>query len=137
MTTFTFPYGEERTRAGAVVFRPHALVFLQAADGTWRPFRLYADAGADITLLRADDCRLLGYRLKAGQPLWMGGIGRGLVRAYLHQVPIRLGTVEFKCQVAFTARARAPRLLGRSDVLTRFEICYEVARLTRFILRET
>lgn len=86
MTAFTFPYSEERTRAGAVVFRPQALIFLQAIDGTWRPFRLYADAGLDLTLLRADDCRLLGYRLRTGEPVQMGGIGRGSITAYVHQV---------------------------------------------------
>ena len=114
------------------------MILLQAVDGAWHSFRLYADAGADLTLLRADDCRLLGYRLKAGEPVQIGGIGRGSIKAYLHRIPVRLGTVEFECQVAFSARVRVPRLLGRSDVLTRFEICYdEVARLTRFILRET
>ena len=60
-----------------------------------------------------------------------------LVRAFLHRIPIRLGTIAFECRVAFSARIRAPRLLGRSDVLTHFEVCYdEVARQTRFILRE-
>lgn len=106
-TSFTFPYAEERTRAGAVAFRPQALIYIQAADGAWHPFRLYADAGADLTLLRADDCQLLGYRLRTGEPLWMGGIGRGLVRAYLQRIPIRLGTVEFECQMAFSARPSA------------------------------
>jgi hypothetical protein len=94
VTVFSFPYREERSRAGRPIFRPSVTVELQDADGRWHPFRLYADAGADITLLREADCRTLGYELEAGEEQFMGGIGPGLIRTFVHQMSVRLGAVE-------------------------------------------
>jgi hypothetical protein len=94
VTVFSFPYREERSRAGRLIFRPSVTAELQDADGRWHPFRLYADAGADITLLREADCRTLGYELEAGEEQFMGGIGPGLIRTFVHQVRVRLGTVD-------------------------------------------
>lgn len=51
MSIFTFPYRREKTRDGTIVYRPCATIELQSSDGRWEPFELYADAGADLTLL--------------------------------------------------------------------------------------
>jgi hypothetical protein len=39
VTVFSFPYREERSRAGRPIFRPSVTVELQDADGRWHPFR--------------------------------------------------------------------------------------------------
>ena len=135
MTVFSFPYREERSRAGRPIFRPSVTVELQDADGRWHPFRLYADAGADITLLREADCRTLGYELEAGEEQFMGGIGPGLIRTFVHQVRVRLGTVELCCRVSFATEISVPRLLGREGVFDHFRVCYDdIRRITDFIL---
>jgi hypothetical protein len=109
------------------------VIDIQGTDGEWHPFRLYADASADITLLRRGDCEMLGRELESGEMRHMGGIGSGLIRTFIHRVSLRLGTVEFPCRVAFADRQEVPRLLGRLDLFSRFKVCYdEVARVTEF-----
>ena len=136
MTVFTFPYVEERTREGLPIFRPSALIYLRGADGLWKPFRVYADAGADVTLLTITDCYWLGYEWEAGRLQLMGGICSGLIRTFVHLIPLRLGTEEFLCSIAFAERVDVPSLLGRSEVFKRFKVCYDdVERVTKFILR--
>ena len=137
MTVFSFPYLEGKTKDGTSVFRPWVRIHLQGADGDWSAFQLYADAGADITLLRSTDCQILGYQLEAGEMRLMSGVCSGLIRTFIHELPLRLGTEEFPCRVAFAERADVPRLLGRQQVFQCFKVCYDdVARLTQFFLRE-
>ncbi len=137
MTVFTFSYREHRMRDGTVIFRPWVHIHLPSKDGEWTLFELYADAGADFTLLRQADCEALGYDLEAGELRLIGGVCSGLVRVFLHELPLRLGTEEFLCPVAFAEKAAVPRLLGRREVFQRFKVCYDdVGRVTEFILRD-
>jgi len=125
MTVFTFPYLEEYLEDGTVIFRPCVRIHLQGVDRRWHPFDLYTDAGADITLLREADCQALGRELTAGHLLFIGSICTGLIRAFVHEVPLRLGTETFLCPIAFAEKANVPRLLGRSGVFSRSEVCYD------------
>jgi len=137
VTVFSFPYRRERARNGTVIFRPSVSVHLQGVDGEWLPFRLYADAGADLTLMTATDCQSLGYELESGEFRFMGGVCSGLIRTFIHNLPIRLGTEELNCQIAFADKSDLPRLLGRENVFRRFKVCYDdVERVTQFISRE-
>lgn len=134
MTIFSFPYREERTRFGDIVFRPRATVELQGIDREWYRFSLYADSGADVTLLTRSDCKILGYELAIGDERPLGGIGKGLVKTYVHRVKARIGTVKFVCAVAFAEEEGIPRLLGREDVFEHFKICFDQPKLrTDFI----
>jgi hypothetical protein len=137
MTVFTFPYLEEHLEDGTIIFRPYVHIRLQGADERWRPFDLYADSGADITLLREADCQVLGYELTAGRLLRISGVCSGLIRTFVHEIPLRLGTEIFLCPVAFAEKADVPRLLGHAGIFPRFKVCYDDAKLvTQFILRE-
>jgi len=137
MTIFSFPYLEHRARDGTGIFRPWVRIHLLSQDGPWKLFGLYADAGADFTLLRQGDCEALGYDLKAGEPRFMGGVCSGLTRVFIHELPLRLGTEVIPCPVAFAEKAAVPRLLGRQGVFQRFKVCYDdVGRVTEFIVRE-
>jgi hypothetical protein len=134
---FTFPYSEEKLPDGTIVSRPLVFIHLQGQDGGWQLFDLYPDAGADITLLREHDCRLLGYELEAGKELFIGGICSGPIRTFVHELPLRLGTGIFICPVAFAEKANVPRLLGRAGLFYHFKVCYDDARgVTQFILQE-
>ncbi|MDW8366580.1 MAG: hypothetical protein RMK49_12115, partial [Abditibacteriales bacterium] len=83
MTVFTFPYEEHRLRDGTVIFRPWVHIHLPSKEGEWTLFELYADAGADFTLLRQADCEALGCELIAGEPRLMGGVCSGLTRVFI------------------------------------------------------
>lgn len=138
MRVFSFPYREERARDGTLVFRPGVAIDIQGTDGQWYSFKAYADAGADITLLRKSDCEILGYPLETGELRYMGGVCTGLIETYLHRVQVKLGTEEFPCTVAFAEREEVPCLLGRADIFQRFRVCYDdQQRMTDFILRGT
>lgn len=137
MTTFTFPYRRQESEDGTIVYRPWARIYLPDEKGVWTLFEVIADAGADLTLLRQEDCEALGYELKAGTPLFMRGVCSGITRVHVHQLPLRLGTEVFPCPVAFAEQAPVPRLLGRRGVFERFKVCYDdVTRVTEFMLRE-
>jgi len=137
MIVFTFPYLGEYLEDGTVIFRPYVHVHLQGVDGRWLPFDLYADSGADITLLREADCQALGRELTDGYLLRISGICTGLIRTFVHEVPLRLGTETFSCPVAFAEGVDVPRLLGHAGIFPRFQVCYDDAQqVTRFILEE-
>ena len=88
MTVFSFPYLEGKAKDGTSVFRPWVRIHLQGADDNWSAFQLYADAGADITLLRPTDCQILGYQLETGKIRLMSGVCSGLIRTFI-QFPVR------------------------------------------------
>lgn len=137
MTVFRFPYQKHTAKDGKVIFRPWVRVYLPSKVGQWNLFGLYADAGADVTLLRQEDCEALGYELEAGEERFMRGVCSGLTRTYVHQLSLRLGTEVFPCPVAFAEKAAVPRLLGRKGVFELFRVSYDdVARVTEFALRD-
>ena len=127
---FSFPYREERTRFGEIIFRPRATIELQGMDRAWYKFSLYADSGADVTLLRRSDCKILGYELTMGDERPLGGIGKGFVKTYVHRIKLKIGTMEFVCAVAFADEEEIPRLLGREDVFEYFRICFDQPKLS-------
>ncbi|HIE51616.1 MAG TPA: hypothetical protein EYP85_07630 [Armatimonadetes bacterium] len=136
MPVITFPYLLEQDESGAIVCRPQARIHVQTADGCWQPFRLYADACADLTLLRQVDCERLGYPLEEGELRYIGGVCSGLIPIHIHTLTLRLGTEEFPCPIAFAKGADVPRLLGREGVFQRFIVCYdETDKVTHFITK--
>jgi len=67
----------------------------------------------------------------------LGGIGKGLIKTYVHRIKVKLGTVEFICAIAFAEEEDIPRLLGREDLFEHFRICFDQSNLvTDFILIE-
>lgn len=137
MSVFSFPYRKERTRFGEIIFRPRATIELQGIHKEWYRFSLYADSGADVTLLRRSDCRILGYELTTGDERPLGGIGKGLIKTYVHRIKVRIGTVEFVSAVAFAEEEEIPRLLGREDIFNHFKVCFDQPNLvTDFIAIE-
>jgi hypothetical protein len=131
-----FPYMPEPDAAGRLVFRPYVRIHLQAADETWHLFEPFPDAGADLTLLREDDCEKLGYPPTAGQEGSIRGVCSGSTPIYIHTLRMRLGTEEFNCRVAFAVGAQVPRRLGRQGVFQQFKVCYDdVRQVIEFITR--
>lgn len=129
-----FPYRREFSRAGEVVYRPVARFSLRGRNGEWRTFRAYVDSGADISLLGRSGCELLGYSLRRGTPLRIGGVGGGVLRLYVHRLPVKIGTVSFEADVGFSEKDDVPHLLGRRDVFRHFVVSFrERERLTVFV----
>lgn len=125
MKRYTFPYRREYSTLIGEIHRPITTVYLQARNKRWIGFTLYVDSGADITLLPKSACKGLGYSLKAGEPGYVGGITRGRIKVYIHEISMKLGEEVFKAKVAFAQTENVPPLLGRTDVFDHFKVCYD------------
>lgn len=87
----TYKFREELSRKGEIVPRPVAEVFVKSSKGEWHLFYPYVDSGADITLFRRSDCKLLGFKLRKGESLNIGGLSGHTIKAYIHNLVIRIG----------------------------------------------
>ena len=117
MKRYIFKYTPEPTKTGTIN-RPTARVFLQSAKAEWYTFRVYVDSGADLSLFRKSDAKLIGLDLYKGEYRPMMGIGKTLLPAYTHKVKIKIEETSLDVLVAFADSDEVPRLLGRTDVFT-------------------
>jgi hypothetical protein len=120
---YVFEYSPEPSRAGTIN-RPKATVFLCSKTGERHPFRVIIDSGADISLFRRDDAKLLGLSVTKGEYYPITGVGKTLVPAYTHTVKMRIGDTELDVKAAFADSDEVPRLLGRTDIFTHFRITF-------------
>jgi len=128
MRQYAFPYRREYSGLVGEIYRPVATVYLQSSDGRWVGFTVYADSGADITLLPRSACEGLGYDLRTGKEGHVGEITRGRIRVYVHEINMKLGEETFRAKVAFADTENVPPLLGRADVFDHFRACYDNRR---------
>ena len=124
MREYAFPCRREFSTLVGEIYRPVATIYLQAKNERWRGFTLYADSGADITLLPKSACKGLGYKLKTGKSGYVGGITRGKIKVYVHELNTKLGEETFKTRIAFAQTENIPPLLGRTDIFDHFKVCY-------------
>lgn len=125
MKQYTFPYRREYSTLIGEIYRPTVIVYLQTKNKRWVGFTLYADSGADITLLPKSACKGLGYDWKAGESGYVGGITRGRIKVYVHEMNMKLGEEALKAKIAFAQTENVPPLLGRTDVFDHFKVCYD------------
>lgn len=125
MKRCAFPYRREYSTLIGEIYRPTVTVYLQAKNKRWVGFTLYADSGADITLLPKSACKGLGYNLKAGEPGYVGGITQGRIKVYVHEIGMKSGEEALKAKMAFAQTENVPPLLGRTDVFDHFKVCYD------------
>jgi hypothetical protein len=65
----------------------------------------------------------------------VGGITRGKIKVYVHQLNTKLGEETFKARIAFAQTENIPPLLGRTDIFDHFKVCYNnKQKETTFIL---
>jgi len=135
MKKYVFPYRREYSDLIGEIHRPVATIYLQAKNKTWRGFTLYADAGADVTLLPKSACTGLGYKLRTRKPGYVGGITQGKIKVYVHELNTKLGGETFKARIAFAQTENIPPLLDRTDIFDHFKVCYNnKQKETAFIL---
>ena len=120
----SFKYRRERSKIEKEVYRPVASVYLKGCNGNWYHFYPYIDSGADISLFTKTDCELLGYNLEEGKEHLVGGIS-GLLRIFVHEIPMKLSEDVFDVKVGFADREEVPRLLGRMGIFKRYEVCFD------------
>lgn len=126
MVRYSFPYRKEYSSVIGEIYRPVAVIYLQAKDGKWRGFTVYVDSGADITLLPRSACTEgLGYNLEGGKLGYVGGVTPGRIKIYVRTVATRIGEEKLKARIAFAENDNVPPLLGRADIFDHFKVCYD------------
>ena len=118
-------------------------------EGVWRPlielrinyktahFDCLAllDSGADNCLFPAEVGEYLGIRnIRSGKTKIFGGIGKGAIKAYFHDVLLRVRDLSFKCRAGFTYDKMPCVLLGQKgffdQCIVNFDLPGKVIRLS-------
>lgn len=128
MKRYVFKYTPEPAKTG-IIQRPTARVSLHSISNEWYTFRVYIDSGADLSLFRKSDAKLLGLDLYAGEYHPMMGIGKTLIPAYKHKIKLRIEETVLDVLVSFADSDEVPRLLGRTDIFRHFRITFAEAAL--------
>jgi predicted aspartyl protease len=92
-------------------------------------FTAYVDSGADVSILPKGDAELLGVNLYEGELWRLTGIGRAIVSAYLHEVMVKIGALEFPARIAFADLNEVPRIVGRLDIFRKFKVMFDEQNL--------
>jgi hypothetical protein len=106
---------------------PAAEVELKGKDGHWRPFILFVDSGAHLTILSASDADRLGIDLNEGKSITLYGVS-GSTKAFVHRLPMKLGARQLTVEVAFSISDDTPRLLGRAGIFDAFLVTFRQSR---------
>ena len=106
------------------LYKPVANVEFETNAHEWQSFELKVDSGAVVTLLNADDCSLLGYKLNDGEEKKLKVANNGEVIVRIHKIRMKIGdiTLPNEVRVAFAEHQVPELLLGRLDVFNHFEI---------------
>lgn len=129
MKRFFFPYKKEPSRVFGYVYRPVVEMYLRMRGGDWFRVSMYADSGADITIFPRSVCGLLGLKLRDGQESTVTGVGGEEIKIFIHRITARIGDEELNIRAGFAEREDIPYLLGRTDILARFNILFEEHRV--------
>lgn len=97
--------------------------------GRWRVAEFYLDTGAFYTLLHAQFAVDFGLDPKAGRKVFVQVGDGGLIRVYLHRLPMQIGAKRFEATVGFSEKLGIRfNLLGRLGVFEHFKICFHEKR---------
>lgn len=118
-----FDYRQEQLRSGEVIFRPVAKIYLPRFENEWIAQYFYVDSGADYTLIPYQMGKFLGLEKIASEVKEIGGIG-GVIGVRFALVPLRIGTHQFNCTIAWAQIEHVPFLLGRKNIFEHFDITF-------------
>ena len=137
MATLTIPYYK-------LPFKPNEA--FPEETSVWKPFvevrinyktahidcLALLDSGADNCLFPAEVGEYLGINVRNGKTKIFGGIGKGEVKAYFHDVLLRIDNLGFKCCAGFTYDKLPYVLLGQKGF---FDECIVSFDLPRGVIR--
>jgi hypothetical protein len=99
-----------------MVFRSVAKIYLLRSASERIAEYFYVDSRADYTLTLYHMGRFLGLERIVSEVKEIGRIGGVIAVRFAAAVPMRIGTHQFDCTIAWTQIERVPFLLGRKDV---------------------
>jgi hypothetical protein len=119
-----FNWREEASQIFGKIKRPIAEVFFKDVNGHWRAITLYVDSGADISILRRSYGELLGLEVSKGRPTKFKGFGKGEIKAYLHDLELKIGEEVIKIKVGICDNDEVPNVLGRTGVFDKYIVTF-------------
>ena len=134
MKKISFPYKKEVSTIFGYIYRPVVEIHLKTKETQGFRVSTYADSGADITIFPKSVSNILGLKLQDGRESTVTGVGGQEVKIFIHTITVRIGDEELEIRAGFTEREDVPYLLGRTDILTHFNILFEKDRVV-FIKR--
>ncbi len=95
------------------------------------------ESGSDITLFPGSVCEILGLNLENGEESTITGISGEEIKIFIHTIKIRIGEEEIYIRAGFCIRENIPYLLGRTDILKYFDICFESDKVCFIVKKKT
>ncbi len=118
-----FAWRRRATRHFGEQWVPFAELHLRSISGRWRTFSVQVDSGAVVSVLSCSAAELLGIELEKGDSIDLAGVSAPPRRYLVHELSARIGEMpEFTMRLAIADQEHVPNLLGRLDVLDRFQI---------------
>jgi predicted aspartyl protease len=122
---FSFPYKKEPSTLFGHIYRPVVEIYLKTKENQWFKVSTYADSGADITIFPKSVSEILGLKLQDGQESTVTGVGGEEIKIFIHKITIRIEEEKLHVRAGFAEREDIPYLLGRTDILTHFNILFK------------
>ena len=85
------------------------------------------DSGADISLFNVEVAEYIGLDVEKGRIVYVGGVGEGRLKAYLHKVKLQVEGIEKAVEVpiAFTENLGVSGILGQEGFFDTHRIKFE------------
>ncbi len=91
----------------------------------WRKVDFYVDSGAFYTILGRGFAAGVDFDVSTGQRVLVQVGDGSFIPVFLHKLPLQIGSCRIEATVGFSEQLRVPfHLLGRTDIFTRFKICF-------------
>lgn len=94
-------------------------------DSSWQRVDVYVDSGATYTILKARIAERFGFDYRRANLVNLQVGDGSLIRVYIHNLEVQLGTERFICPIGFSDDLGVPfNVLGKMYVFDRFKVCF-------------
>lgn len=91
----------------------------------WERVDVYVDSGATYTVLQAAIAERNDFDYRSRQQISLQVGSGSLIRVFLHDLEVQLGTEQFISTIGFSDQMRLPlSVLGKVGIFDRFTICF-------------
>lgn len=95
-------------------------------ENKWQRIDAYVDSGATYTVLKARIADRLEFNYRCQNRISLQVGDGSLIRVYLHDLQIQVGTERFRCPIGFSDNLGVPfNILGKVGIFEQFEICFK------------
>ena len=122
MREFKFHTEKEYSPIFGEIWRPYAIVEI-TSEGEFISYEMLVDSGADITLITKLTGEYIGLKIEENDKFHnFSGVAGEVVPAIIKKVRIKIEDVEFEGRVGWAMTEDVPLLIGRLDILKKFDI---------------